>query len=76
MLMVTRESASYRARFICRCSFIPSVGGSTTAGEIKLREAFASSDMSKVAALHLGDGAGRDGAWFVGDDWWLSAPGR
>lgn len=74
MLMITRESASYRAKFICRCSFIPSIGGSIAVNQGKLREAFAASDMNQVSALHFGDlSAVRDDAWFAGDDWWLSA---
>lgn len=73
MLMVTRESANYRAEFLCRCSFIPSVGGSSTAGETKLRGAFARPGMDRVAALHFGNGEGSDDAWIVGDGWWLSS---
>lgn len=73
MLMITRDAERYRAGFICRCSFIPSVGGSTAVNEAALREAFARSNMDRVTALHFGDGAKCDDAWLVGDDWWLSA---
>jgi protein-L-isoaspartate(D-aspartate) O-methyltransferase len=73
MLMITRDAERYRAEFVCRCSFIPSIGGSTVAHEAALRDAFAQSNMDRVSALHFGDGAGREGAWLAGDDWWLSA---
>jgi hypothetical protein len=73
MLMITRDKEQYRAKFVCRCSFIPCIGGSTAANEAVLREAFSKSDMGRVSTLHFGDGAGREDAWLVGDDWWLSA---
>jgi len=73
MLMITRDGEQYRAEFICRCSFIPSIGGSSVVNEATLREAFAKSNMDCVSGLHFGNGAGRRDAWLVGDDWWLSA---
>lgn len=76
MLMITRDGERYRAEFICRCSFIPSVGGSSAVNEAALREAFARSNMDRVSALHFGDGAKCDDAWLVGDGWWLSASPR
>ena len=72
MLMVTRESGTYRARFICKCSFIPSVGGSRPTQEAALRDAFATRDMKRVSSIHFGSQPDND-AWFAGDDWWLSA---
>lgn len=72
MLMITRDSDRYRARFVCRCSFIPCTGGSNVADEAALREAFAAGDMDCVSELKFGDGTGRDDAWLVGDGWWLS----
>lgn len=71
MLMITSESGRYRAKFICRCSFIPCTGGSNVADEAALREAFVARDMECVSELKLGNGAGRDDAWLVGDGWWL-----
>jgi len=73
MLMITRESGEYRAGFICKCSFIPSVGGSNPSKEGALRDAFATRDMEYVSSLHFGNGARDADTWFAGDDWWLSA---
>jgi hypothetical protein len=73
LLMITRDAERYRAKFVCRCSFVPSIGGSTVVNEAALREAFAKPNMDRVSALHFGDGARRDDAWLVGDNWWLSA---
>lgn len=72
MLMITREAGEYRAKFICKCAFIPCVGGSSPAAETALRSAFAAQGMEHVSALHFGDGTQRGDAWFSGDDWWLS----
>lgn len=72
MLMITRDADRYRAKFICRCSFIPCIGGSTAMSEAALREAFAAQGMESISALHFGDGAGRSDAWLVGEGWWLS----
>jgi hypothetical protein len=71
MLMITRDAHEYRARFICRCSFIPCVGASNAAHEAALRSAFAGQGMDRVSALHFGEGD-RTHAWLAGDDWWLS----
>lgn len=72
MLMITREADEYRAKFICKCSFIPCVGGSRPAVEAALRGAFAAQGMERVSGLHFGDGTRCSDAWFAGDDWWLS----
>lgn len=72
MLMVTREANEYRAKFICKCSFIPCVGGSNPASEAALRRAFGAKGMERVSALHFGEEPGRGDAWLAGDDWWLS----
>lgn len=72
MLMITRKAGEYRANFICKCSFIPCVGGSSPAAEAALRSAFAAQGIKRVSSLHFGDGAQRGDAWFAGDDWWLS----
>lgn len=72
MLMITREADEYRATFICKCSFIPCVGGSNPGAEEELRNAFAAQSMECVSGLHFGDVAERRNVWFEGDDWWLS----
>ena len=72
MLMITRQGDRYGARFVSRCSFIPCIGGSALEQQKPLREAFAAGNMDSVSSLQLGDGKGQSGAWFVGDDWWLS----
>ena len=76
MLMITRQGTQYRARFICKCSFIPCVGGSRPEDEAALRNAFAAQGMERVSGLHFGDGAQRSDAWFTGADWWLSMSSR
>lgn len=73
MLMITRDAHRYRAEFVCRCSFIPCIGGSSAVKQAAVREAFERSSMDRVSGLHFGDGTGRDDAWLVGDGWWLSA---
>lgn len=72
MLIITREAGEYSAKFICKCSFIPCVGGSNPTAEAAMRSAFAGDGMERVSSLHFGDGARRNDAWFAGDGWWLS----
>ena len=72
MLMITREAEEYRAKFICKCSFIPCVGGSNPAVETALRNAFSGNQMESVSRLHFGKAALGSDAWFAGDGWWLS----
>jgi protein-L-isoaspartate(D-aspartate) O-methyltransferase len=72
MLMITRETNEYRAKFICKCSFIPFVGGSNPESETALRRSFAAQGMERVSALHFGEEPGNGDAWVAGDDWWLS----
>ena len=73
MLMITRDADRYGAKFICRCAFIPCVGGSTLEEVAALRQAFDAGNMESVSALHFGDEAVASDAWAVGDGWWLSA---
>lgn len=72
MLMVIREVDCFRARFLCRCSFIPSIGGSIPEQEATLRQSFVAGNMDNVSMLHFGDGVGRPDAWTIGEGWWLS----
>jgi protein-L-isoaspartate(D-aspartate) O-methyltransferase len=72
MLMITRATGEYRAKFICKCSFIPCVGGSSPATEATLRSAFAAQETDRVSTLHFGSGSQRTDVWFAGEDWWLS----
>ena len=72
MLMITRAADRFTAKFVCKCSFIPCIGGLSGADEATVREAFASGNMECVSSLQFGNGAGRDDAWLVGDGWWLS----
>lgn len=72
MLMVTRKADEYHARFLCKCSFIPFVGGSEPESEAALRRSFAGPGMERVSALHFGQAPGHDDAWVAGDGWWLS----
>lgn len=72
MLMITRKASEYRATFLCKCSFIPCVGGASPAAEAALRSAFAAEGMDRVSALHFGNGANRQDAWLAGENWWLS----
>jgi protein-L-isoaspartate(D-aspartate) O-methyltransferase len=72
MLMISREGGENRAKFICNCSFIPCVGGSSPAAETALRSAFAGQGMDRVSALHFGVAPQRSDVWFAGDDWYLS----
>jgi protein-L-isoaspartate(D-aspartate) O-methyltransferase len=74
MLMVTREADRYGARFLCRCSFIPCIGGSVPGEEAALREAFAAGNLESVSSLHFGPCDDDAHAWIVGDDWWLGTP--
>jgi len=72
MLMVTRKANRLDAKFLCRCSFIPSIGGSMQENERALREAFARGDMEQVSELHFGEEEERPGIWADGHGWWLS----
>lgn len=76
MLMITRSASEYRAHFVCKCSFIPSVGGASPMKEAALRKAFAAQGMERVSSLHFGGGAQHADAWFAGDDWWLSTSSK
>ena len=75
MLMITRAADRFKARFVCKCSFIPCIGGSSNADEAMVREAFASGNMERVSSLQFGNGRRRENAWLVGDGWWLSTSG-
>ena len=71
MLMVTRTGDAFEARFVCRCSFIPCIGGSDERSCAELKSAMASKKTSDVAALHFGRVPDAN-AWLAGDGWWLS----
>lgn len=70
MLLVTRRGDRLDARFICRVSFIPAVGGSNDAEAEALQGAFLHGGMEEVRSLHYGTNAPPD-AWFAGNGWWL-----
>jgi protein-L-isoaspartate(D-aspartate) O-methyltransferase len=72
MLMITRGGDEYCAKFLCKCSFIPCVGGSNPAAAANLRNAFSAQGMERVSGLHFGDGTQQSDAWFAGAGWWLS----
>lgn len=73
MLMVTRRAGQFDAEFICRCSFIPCIGGSSPAEASVLRTALSDRSLESVSSLHFGDARGRPGVWLEGDGWWLSS---
>lgn len=75
MLMVTRTPDKLVAKFLCKCSFIPSVGGSIPEQEAAVSEAFAAGGMERVSELQFGDRSAHSRAWAAGDGWWLSTEG-
>jgi protein-L-isoaspartate(D-aspartate) O-methyltransferase len=72
MLKVTRREHELDAEFICRCSFIPCVGGSHPADVEKLLRAFARGATERVSSLHFDAAAPEADCWFTGDGWYLS----
>lgn len=72
MLMITRTGDDLAARFVCRCSFIPCVGGSDEIGKAAVQKAFSTGNMDDVSSLHFGFQDAGSGTWLAGDGWWLS----
>lgn len=73
MLMVTRRAGRFDAELVCRCSFIPCIGGSNSAEASILRTALSERSPEGVSSLHFGDAPGRPGVWLEGDGWWLAS---
>lgn len=78
ILMVTRYADAFAARFLCRCAFIPCVGGSDGSEAASVRQAFAQRSLDEVASLRFGAPPTEASVWLSGSDWWLSTvpPGR
>lgn len=72
MLMITRAGDDLAARFVCRCAFIPCVGGSDERGKAEVQRAFATGNMDDVSSLHFGFPGAGPGTWLAGNGWWLS----
>ena len=70
MLLVTRIGKGFAARFVCRCAFIPCVGGSAEAEKAALFKSISRRPLESVASLHFGD-APRTNVWLAGRGWWL-----
>jgi protein-L-isoaspartate(D-aspartate) O-methyltransferase len=65
---------AFSARFICRARFVPCIGTLDANASSRLATAFASRTDGEVRSLWLASSTRRpaEGAWFVGDGWWLS----
>lgn len=72
MLMVTRFGDRFGARFVCRCSFIPCVGGSDESGRAQLSNAFSGGQLDRISSLHFGPVDSGADPWLTGKGWWLS----
>lgn len=64
-----QERESFGAKFLCRVRFVPCIGAQDEAVGKRLAAAFAAGGEGKVQVLGLG--AAPEGAWFVGEGWWL-----
>lgn len=72
MLMITRVGQRYRAQFVCRCSFIPCVGGSDRVEERQLADAFSKSGFESVSSLRFGKAPAESAIWLAGADWYMT----
>ncbi len=72
MLLVTRTSKRYKARFLTRALFIPCIGGRDDETARRLGQAFRQPGFATVRSLHR-DSHPDETCWFAGDGWWLSS---
>lgn len=70
MLLVSRRSAGFAARFVCGCGFIPCIGAQDRHDAQALDRAFRRG-WGDVRSLHR-DSPPDDTAWVAGNGWWLS----
>jgi protein-L-isoaspartate(D-aspartate) O-methyltransferase len=74
-LMITRPPPGadrYPARYVCRTSIIPCVGGRGAEAEARLAAALARSDLSAVRSLRRAPEEPDASCWLAGEGWWLS----
>ena len=72
VLMITRAGEAFNARFLCRCQFIPCVGGWDELSQADVRKAFSTGDIDEVSSLHFGVASAGSDIWLAGNGWWLS----
>ena len=72
MLMITRGSAGFAARFVSQAWFIPCVGGQDPTEGEALRAAFARGGEGNVKSLRLAPERPDETCWLAGSGWWLS----
>jgi protein-L-isoaspartate(D-aspartate) O-methyltransferase len=72
MLLVTRESAGFAARFVSPAWFIPCIGAQDPAQADKLRTAINRGGSEDVRSLRLATEPPGETCWLAGSGWWLS----
>jgi protein-L-isoaspartate(D-aspartate) O-methyltransferase len=72
MLLVTRRSTGFAARFVSAAWFIPCIGAQDPAEGEALREAFGRGGEGNVRSLRLSPEQPDETCWLAGTGWWLS----
>jgi protein-L-isoaspartate(D-aspartate) O-methyltransferase len=72
MLLVTRKSAGFDARFVSPAWFIPCIGAQDPVQAEKLRTAINRGGSEDVRSLRLATEPPDETCWLAGSGWWLS----